>query len=114
MNRFGTDEKSRAGSEAAVAARADARGGPGAGKVRVRLRDHQGRTRFARLPAGVQIGRIKDRIIEQLEAASVDSTGQAVTFDLTHNGRVLQDDDVLDDLVKPGDELELSPSIQSA
>src|SRR5437773_7612927 len=90
------------------------RGSPGEGKVRVRLRDHQGRTRYARLPAGVRIDRIKERIIEQLEAATVDSTGQAVTFDLMHNGRVLQDEDVLDDQVKTGDELELSPSIQSA
>jgi uncharacterized ubiquitin-like protein YukD len=85
------------------------------GSVHVRLVDYQGRTRQATLPTRLPMSQVKEHIIEQLEASPFDSNGQPVVYDLVHNGTVLTDDDTLEDVgVIPDDEVELSPSIQSA
>jgi len=84
-------------------------------KVRVRLVDHQGRQRHARLPTHLPMGKVKERIIEKLEVSPFDSNGQPIVYDLVHNGKVLTDDDTLESVgVMPDDEVALSPSIQSA
>jgi hypothetical protein len=61
------------------------------------------------------MGKVKERIVEKLEVSPFDSNGQPVVYDLVHNGKVLTDDDTLESVgVMPDDEVELSPSIQSA
>ncbi len=85
------------------------------GTLTVKLVDHQGRSRRARLPAGVALGRVKEQILERLDASPFDSNGVPVAYDLVHNGVVLGEDDTLDAArAVEGDQLELSPSIQSA
>lgn len=90
-------------------------GTPKNGKLRVRIRDHIGRTRFATVGADVRIAEVKDYVLDQLEMSPFDSNGQQVVYDLVHEGRVLSEDDTLEGIgAMTDDEILLSPRIQSA
>lgn len=98
--------------------RASTRGGGFAGrgaKTQVRLMDHLGRTRTALLPRNMPVSQLRDKILDRLQTSPFDTNGNPVAYDLVHGGKVLQDDATLDSVgVIQDDELELSPSIQSA
>lgn len=83
--------------------------------TRVRLVDHLGRSRSALLPRDMPVSQLRDRILDRLQASSFDTNGNPVSYDLVHGGKVLRDDATLQSIgVAADEELELSPSIQSA